>query len=38
MRGSSATIGAIMEFAERMSWLGMESVFEVLARAKALER
>jgi aspartate aminotransferase len=38
MRGSSATIGATMEFAERMSRLGTESAFEVLARAKALER
>ncbi|HJV56575.1 MAG TPA: aminotransferase class I/II-fold pyridoxal phosphate-dependent enzyme, partial [Methylomirabilota bacterium] len=27
-----------MEFAERMSRLGTESAFEVLARAKALER
>ena len=38
MRSSSATIGATMEFAERMSRLGTESAFEVLARAKALER
>jgi aspartate aminotransferase len=35
---ASSIIGAIMNFAERMSRLGTESAFEVLARAKALER
>ena len=34
----SSIIGATMNFAERMSRLGTESAFEVLARAKALER
>ncbi len=34
----SSIIVAIMNFAERMSRLGTESAFEVLARAKALER
>jgi aspartate/methionine/tyrosine aminotransferase len=35
---ASSIIVAIMNFAERMSRLGTESAFEVLARAKALER
>ncbi len=30
--------GAFMNFAQRMSRLGTESAFEVLARARALER
>src|SRR5512132_2320434 len=34
----SSIIVAIMNFAERMSRLGTESAFEVLARARALER
>src|SRR6267142_7066136 len=34
----SSIIAATMNFAERMSRLGTESAFEVLARAKALER
>ena len=34
----SSIIVATMNFAERMSRLGTESAFEVLARAKALER
>ena len=38
VRGRSFIIVATMNFAERMSRLGTESAFEVLARAKALER
>ena len=35
---ASSIISATMNFADRMSRLGTESAFEVLARAKALER